>query len=445
MEKQSEFNLKKFMFGTINRKLIAWLFLIVLLVGISAFISISESQNTILLIAQLSVLLLAAIVVIFISHSISKPIKQLHEATEEVEKGDFKVRVNIKTGDELEQLGNAFNRTAETLGRLEEEHKQIDRAKTEFLTITSHELRSPMTPMKAQLQMLEAGYFGKLNEKQKESLRIVLNNTNRVDKIVVDLLEISRIEAARLKFKFVKTDLTKIVQDVVEYMKTFMPEKKVQLVVDIEELPIIKVDPDRISQVLRNLINNAIKFSRGNGTVVVSAKTEENYILFSVEDNGIGISQEKQKRIFEPFYQVDKTFARKQGGTGLGLAICRGIVEAQNGKIWVESELGRGSTFYFTVPFIPVKKMKPIKVLFSPQEIIKKRIEETFEEIMGPIGKPWFEKLKERNELTEEKLLEYIDSIVQQGTLSRKDGVEFKNKIKLIFESGTTKTEETWD
>ena len=130
-------------------------------------------------------------------YSISKPINVLYDSVLKLEKGDFKTRVDIRTGDELEELGDAFNKTTEALGLTEEERRQIDRTKTRFLSITSHELRSPMTPMKAQLQMLLGGYFGKLTKKQKDSVDIILRNTDRLDHIIVDFLEISRIESAR--------------------------------------------------------------------------------------------------------------------------------------------------------------------------------------------------------------------------------------------------------
>lgn len=120
-------------------------------------------------------------------------------------------------------------------------------------------------------------------------------------------------------------------------------------------------------QVLRNLINNAKKFSPENSKVFVDVKQEKNNIKFSVKDQGPGVSPENKQKIFEPFFQGEQTMYRKYSGVGLGLTICRGIVESQNGKIWVESQLKKGSTFYFTIPLKPVKKLKPIKSLFSTQ------------------------------------------------------------------------------
>jgi len=384
---------------------------------------------------------LAIVFIIFIiflwyilNEKISRPITQLRSAAEDLEKGNFNTKVNIKTGDELEELGKSFNKTSEALGRLEDEHKQIDKAKTEFLSITSHELRSPMTPMKAQLQMLLKEYFGKLTKEQKESLEIVERNTTRLDKIIMDFLEISRIEAARLKFNFIKADIIPYIKRLIAEMDGFMPEKKIKIELKIEKLPAIESDPDRIMQVLRNLINNAKKFSPSNSKIFIEAKLKGSMILFSVKDQGIGMSNEDQLRMFEPFFQAEQTIYREYSGVGLGLAICKGIVESQNGKIWIESEPGKGSTFYFTVPLEPVKEMKSISLLFSSKQDIENKIIKFFKEFLGPIGEIEFEKLREAKEVTKEKLFIYLNSISDKGIINKEEAEILKSKIGQIFE-----------
>lgn len=388
---EKRIKIKKKIFSNLNKKL-TLLFVIVAIVaptlGIYFFYIISTSAMPELKPEQINLITMTAIVIItiiaidagiigfLVSRSISKPIKELYKATKEVEKGNFNVRTNIKTNDEIQELSYAFNNTTAALGKMEEERREIESAKTEFLSITSHELRSPMTPMKAQLQMLWNEYFGKLTQEQKESLSIVIRNADRLDKIISDFLEISRIEAARLKFVFRETDLRETVTETVELMKAFANEKNIKLITKIEQLPIIEVDPDRVSQVLRNLINNAIKFSHDNSAVEIGAEAKYDFILFYVKDKGCGLSAENQIKVFEPFYQVEKTAYRKYGGTGLGLTICRGIVESQKGNIWVESKPGEGCTFYFTVPHKPVRETEPIKALFSPRNTIEKKLKE---------------------------------------------------------------------
>ncbi len=372
-------------------------------------------------------ILLAVIIPWIIIKSISGPILELTGLTRELEKGNFKVRSNIKTCDELEELGVAFNKSTEQLEKIESARDQIDKAKTEFLSITSHELRSPMTPMKAQLQMVLGDYFGKLTKEQRESLNIVLNNTERLDKIIVDFLEISRIEAARLKFNFIRADLVKTIESVVEEMRGFMPEKKIKIVTHVEKLPITEVDPDRVSQVLRNLINNAIKFTPENGEIEVSAKTYSGMILFSVKDSGIGIPVQYQRKLFEPFYQVENMYQHKSGGTGLGLAISRGIVESQNGKIWLNSVVGKGTIFYFTVPLKPVREVKAIRLLFSDSSKSEEEVKKVFIEYLGPLGTKEFERLRDSNGITVESVNKYSNSLVRVNVFDRELGEKFKN------------------
>jgi signal transduction histidine kinase len=375
----------------------------------------------------------AGIVGFLFSRSVTKPIKELNNATKEVEKGNYDIRLEIKSNDEIGSLKSAFNKTTAALGRMDLERKEIDSAKTEFLSITSHELRSPMTPMKAQLQMLQEGYFGKLTKKQKESLSIVIRNADRLDNIIVDFLDISRIEAARLKFNFKETDIVELVNDIAKFMQGFANEKNITLDVNCVKLPKIEVDPDRLSQVLRNLINNAIKFSKENSTIKISAKLQDNKILFSVRDYGVGLTEENQIRIFEPFYQVESAARRRHGGTGLGLAICRGIVEAQKGKIWVESKTGKGSKFNFTVPLTPVRRIEPIKVLFSQQGIIQRKIKDEFKSVLGPMGEIEFDELKAKNALDHSDLINYINSLTKNYIISNQRSEKFKNNISQIF------------
>jgi signal transduction histidine kinase len=444
-----KFSLKNLIFSKINRKL-SFLVIGALLapaLGIYLFYYILSSsfpagifseqaallRTTAVFIIVIISIVNAGVIGFFVTRSISKPMKELHKATLELEKGNYDIKLDIKTEDEFSELGNAINMTSTALGRLEQERKEIDSAKTEFLSITSHELRSPMTPMKAQLQMLQEGYFGKLSKKQKESLEIITRNADRLDNIIVDFLEISRIEAARLKFNFKKTDISQIIDETTKFMEGFAKEKNIDLVVDIDRIPEIEIDSDRLSQVLRNLIGNAIKFSPEDSKIEIDAKLQQDRILFSVRDYGCGLTCENQIRIFEPFYQVESSSRRKHGGTGLGLAICRGIVEAQKGKIWVESKEGKGSKFFFTVPLEPVRNVEPIKVLFSSKKLIEKKICDEFKTVLGPLGDTEFNDLKSKNALGKNDLFDYIDSLTDLHIIPINKGTIFKNIIGEIF------------
>jgi len=443
-----EKKLGDFIKSKLNRKL-TLLFIIVAVVAPSSAvyyfyqISINLSENTTLqttLMLQSIVIVIITLIAIdagvigyFVSRSISRPIKNLYEATKKIEQGEYDIKLDIKTGDEIQRLAEAFNKTTKVLSSLEKERQELDTAKTDFLSITSHELRSPMTPMKAQLQMLHQGYFGKLNKKQSESINIIARNADRLDNIIVDFLEISRIEAARLKFNFRKTDLIETVKNTVKFMDGFAKEKNINLVISLEKIPVIEVDPDRISQVLRNLINNAIKFSEENSKIEIASQQKNNHIEFSVKDYGCGLSYENQIRVFEPFYQVESASRRKHGGTGLGLAICRGIVESQKGKIWVESKEGKGSKFFFTIPLEPVRDIKPIRILFSRKTSIERKLKEEFKTMLGPLGINEFEELKKQNSLDEIKLIDYIEDLKINYIITDEIGEQFKNSIYEIY------------
>jgi len=216
-------------------------------------------------------------------------------------------------------------------------------------------------------------------------------------------------------------------------MQGFAKVNSISFITKVGNLPIIQAGPDRISQVLRNLIDNAVKFSNENSKIEISAELKDDFILFGVRDYGCGISTENQIKIFEPFYQVESLTKRKYGGTGLGLTICRGIVESQKGKIWVESQLGKGSKFYFTVPLNPVKNIEPIKVLFSQKQLFERKIYEQFKTTLGPLGEIEFNELKNKNALNKEDLMKYIDSLKELYIIMPEKSNEFKNKILEIF------------
>ncbi len=302
-------------------------------------------------------LLLTFIVVLVLSSLMSnfftKPIHKLHEATKRIMLEDYDVRVDVKTGNELEELADAFNKTASALGELDEKRKEIDSTKNKLLSVTSHELQSPLTPIKGQLQMLDKEYFGKLNIEQKASTGMIKNNFEHLGGIILKFVNMSRIMAKRISFNFVKTDLAAHVKQLVD---KFLKNIKVKMTVNIGKLPLVELDQNHFTTVMTNLLENAVKFSEKDPVVVINAEVKGDFVEFSVKDNGIGMSAEVQKKIFKPFYQGEESMYRKFGGPGLGLAVCKGLVDVQGGKIWFESEVGKGSVFHFTIPLKPVKK-----------------------------------------------------------------------------------------
>ena len=245
--------------------------------------------------------------------------------------------------------------------------KKLDKLKSNFLNITSHELRTPMCSMKGYAQMLLKKTLGDITEEQKRGLMVILRNVDRLDNLVRDILDISRLESGTMKFITEITDIHKMIGEVAETMRSSADLKHVQINEEIEgKLPELVIDQERVKQVLINLVNNAIKFSSDGTVIVIKAKKEEENVLFEVQDFGRGVPMDKQKKIFETFYQVDYNIDRTFGGAGLGLAISRGIVLAHGGSIWVESKLGKGSTFGFT---LPVKSIKDVEDRFRGVDV----------------------------------------------------------------------------
>lgn len=369
----------------------------------------------------------------FISKRFIAPFEKIFDALQRVSKGDFSVRIHLKAADELEGFGASFNEMTRNLEKGQKEHEEIDKAKSEFLSITSHELRSPITPIKGQLEMLDAEYFGKLTDEQKKSVQIAVRNLKRLDKIIEDFLEISRIEAARLKFEFEPVELETLIREVCQSMETFAPEKKVEFRISGEQLPVIRADPNRIAQVLRNLIGNAIKFSNDPVEIEITAIPYYDSIAIRIRDNGSGISPEDQTRLFEPFFQSNRTLNRSLQGVGLGLAISKGIVESQGGKIEVKSALGKGTTITFTIPLIPVVGLKPIRMLFSSRQKTENDIANLFMESLGPIGKTLFEKLKSENKLNQHDLQEVLDDLHRKKIVSDEIHASVQKQLIRIF------------
>lgn len=239
--------------------------------------------------------------------------------------------------------------------------KKLDKIKSDFLNVTSHELRTPMSAIKGYSQMLLKQKLGQITDEQRQALDVVLRNTNRLDDLIRDILDVSRLESGTMKFMPQMTEIGKMVNETLETMQPIIALKNMKINVEIEhDMPNLSVDYERIKQVIINVINNAIKFSPNGSVINVRAKKENDDVLFEIQDFGRGISKDKQEKIFEVFYQVDSGMDRKFGGAGLGLAISRGIILSHGGKIWVESEgkPGKGSTFRFTLPKIPVKDIE---------------------------------------------------------------------------------------
>jgi PAS domain S-box-containing protein len=231
--------------------------------------------------------------------------------------------------------------------------REVDRMKTEFVSLVSHELRTPLTSIKGYTELVLDGDAGEINEEVEEYLGIVFNNAERLVALVNDLLDLSRIESGRIQLKLETVDLNEVVQTVIDSMQQKVKEKGQSLSVDIDQqVACVYGDKGKLVQVLTNYLSNAYKYTQEGGDIQIVISRQDNFAHVAVRDNGFGIAPEDQARLFTRFYRVDNSMTREVGGTGLGLSIVRQLIELQGGEIGVESALGEGSTFSFIIPLV---------------------------------------------------------------------------------------------
>ncbi len=224
------------------------------------------------------------------------------------------------------------------------------RAKSDFLASMSHELRTPMNAVIGFSEMVLDGVYGDVPSEIREAIEEIRKSGEHLLGLINDVLDISRIEAGRLELRLTENAISDCVESVIARMSSLAQEKKLKLSTDIEpNLPVCICDLQRITQVLQNLLGNAIKFTK-KGEVKIGVSIDADDFVFWVADTGVGIPENEFESIFDEFQQVDSSVTRESQGTGLGLAITKRIVEMHGGRIWVESKVGKGSTFRFTLP-----------------------------------------------------------------------------------------------
>ena len=338
------------------------------------------------------------LVTILLVDIIVNPVGQLVSATQRIARGDLSHPVAINTNDEIGDLARSFNqmlkqledsrkeledysrtlerkveeRTTElernvrelseariaTLNILEdinEAKKELEKAnrelmvmdemKSKFLGTASHELKTPLTAIKANVDFILSGREGPIPRNLRQYLFTIQRNTNRIQEIMEKMLDMARIKAGKIDLLVERVNLLGAVK---EYVKEITPvEKRIDIKIKIPRDLHVKADKNRLHDIYINLLSNAFKFTPPGGEVRIGARRDNDVVLAEVSDTGVGIPEDQCEKVFDEFYQVDR---RRYGGTGLGLTIVKGIVEEHGGKIWVNSEIGKGSSFYFTVP-----------------------------------------------------------------------------------------------
>jgi signal transduction histidine kinase len=330
-----------------------------------ASVAAANRRNWILMAVSAAALILVALLLGFvISWSFILPVQKAHEFLDEVAKGNFAATINVPNRDEFGALADRMNRMRQELSRLYEVQRrgaqelqslnerlqEASNAKSDFLASMSHELRTPMNAILGFVEMVLDEIYGEVPPHLREPLTDIQTNGKHLLRLINDVLDLSKIEAGRMQLVVDEYSVQDVVETVRASLQSLALEKGLGFVAAAhDDIPLALGDGKRITQCLMNLVGNALKFTK-RGRVTVWVEAQQDNLLYRVSDTGIGIPKNELENIFAQFQQVNTEITREFTGTGLGLNITKRFVELHGGRIWVESELGKGSTFFFTIP-----------------------------------------------------------------------------------------------
>jgi signal transduction histidine kinase/DNA-binding response OmpR family regulator len=338
--------------GSVGSFSIGSLFIILILLGEQAGVQGWSRIQLTFAALHIVFLIVFGIVLAQLYFSIARPIFDLLNAMTKYQEGEFSIRVPITNRSQIGFLGASFNEMAEKIEAMVEDLRKLDELKTEFLSTVSHELRTPLTSIGGYVKLLLAGDAGPVTDTQKEFLKIVDLNVNRLTHLINEILDIEAIEVGKLQLARERQSLALILQECCDTFRIVAQQKGLDFQMRVpSHLKPILGDRTRLIQLFMNLISNAIKYTP-SGSVRVEAEQNDLAIMVRIQDSGIGLSPEEQEKLFQKFYRARSGLSSTEGGTGLGLVIVRGLVEAHGGKITVESELGRGTRFTVTLPAV---------------------------------------------------------------------------------------------
>lgn len=276
---------------------------------------------------------------VLMTRSITRPLSALRRKTGEIARGNYESDLHLSSPPEINELMRDFNFMCDRL-------KETDTMKSDFFSLMSHELRTPVTSIKEGTNLLMEGVGGETNDRQKRLLRIISEESDRLLGLINSILDLSKMEAGMMTYAFVQADIGLLISKAAVEIEPLAKAKNIRGILSIsKDIPLVKVDTEKMLQVLRNLIGNAVKFTPHGGSVKISAGFDGGNLEVSVADEGPGIPEENLVAIFDKF----KSYHTRKG-TGLGLAIVKNIIKAHGGRVWAESTSGRGSTFTFVLP-----------------------------------------------------------------------------------------------
>lgn len=317
---------------------------------------IKRTHQTIVVVI-ITAVIMATWLGLILARVLAVPLLNMNRVAKQMAEGNFDQKVTVNSDDEIGRLGSTLNMlstelsaTLQDLAAKNEELKRVLALQKEFIANVSHELRTPLFLLQGYNEAILDGIVDKGEIKEK-SLKIMLDETLRLRRLVEDLLDLSKTEKENLTGSLKDIQLEPVLEKVQHKFQQLANLQKVNLALEGNRpLPRVRGDEDRLEQVLTNLVDNALRYSPAGGQIVIKTETTGEGLLVSVADQGPGIPEDELPYIWERFYKVDKARSRKGAGTGLGLAIARNIIESHGGRIWVESKVGEGTTFKFTIP-----------------------------------------------------------------------------------------------
>lgn len=304
-------------------------------------VAFRDAIDTALMIAVLAAGIVSVIASVALSSRITRPISRLVVASRRIADGHYAERVNASAADEIGELAASFNHMADSL-------EATERRRLQLVGDVAHELRTPLTILEGFLEGLEDGIL-EPDERTWDQLRA---ETSRLSRLVNDLQELWRAEARQVPMRVQAVDVAASLRSVVDRFAGRAAERKIELLLDVpRRSPAVAADPERLAEILDNLVSNAIRYSPAGGHVTLGGRVDGSEIVLSVADEGPGLTEEQRELVFERFYRVDPSRSRALGGSGIGLAISRALTQAMGGRLWAESPgQGAGSTFRIALP-----------------------------------------------------------------------------------------------
>jgi two-component system sensor histidine kinase GlrK len=304
--------------------------------------AVADTRKVAIMISLFS-FLLGIVISIFVTRGIVKPLSAVKQKTQKIASGDFSGDLNLLSPPEVKDLANTINWMCYNL-------KHIDKIKADFFASMSHELRTPLTSIKEGINLLREKAGKETGNKQQRLLAIMAEESNRLIELINSFLDLSKMEAGMMRYTFFPEDITPLIYKAINGIEPLAEAKNITIEAQVNNgLPIVKMDSERILQVLRNLLGNAVKFTNSGGQVMISARPLNHGVEVSVMDTGEGIAEEDLIHIFDKFQQGSNVNDSNNIGTGLGLSIVKHIIDAHGGTVWAKSKIEIGSTFVFVL------------------------------------------------------------------------------------------------